>query len=113
MLNKRIELSALRRNGEEFSGRDRHLAAANRGGGDFPCLHLRYHRGARRAEARIQKLNGELTLRADQLEVANRDLEAFFLFRFARLAGAAPAHSRFRRAPAKIRRAAGRTCQPA
>jgi light-regulated signal transduction histidine kinase (bacteriophytochrome) len=75
-LNKRIELLALRRNGEEFPVE---LAIWPLQVGRETTFHafIRDITQRKEAEARIQKLNEEMKNRAVQLEAANKELEAF------------------------------------
>jgi PAS domain S-box-containing protein len=76
VLNKRIELTALRRNGEEFPVE---LAIWPLQVGNETTYHAfaRDIASRKEAEERIQKMNKEMKNRAEQLEEANRELEAF------------------------------------
>jgi len=76
VLNKRIELTAIRRSGEEFPVE---LAIWPLPEGNKTTFHafIRDITGRKEAEARIQKLNEEMKSRATQLEAANKELEAF------------------------------------
>jgi PAS domain S-box-containing protein len=76
VLNKRIELTALRRNGEEFPVE---IAIWPLQMGNETTFHafIRDITGRKQAEERIHKLNEEMKNRANQLEAANKELEAF------------------------------------
>jgi len=76
VLNKTIELAALRRNGDEFPVE---LVIWPLQMGNETTFHafVRDITARKEADERIQKLNGELKQRADLLEVANKELEAF------------------------------------
>jgi PAS domain S-box-containing protein len=76
VLNKTIELTALRRNGEEFPVE---LVIWPLQMGNETTFHafIRDITARKEATERIEKLNGELKQRADMLEVANKELESF------------------------------------
>jgi len=76
VLNKRIELTALRRSGEEFPVE---IAIWPLPEGNKTTFHafIRDITTRKEAEARIEKLNEETKNRAAQLEAANKELEAF------------------------------------
>jgi PAS domain S-box-containing protein len=76
VLNKRIELTALRRNGEEFPVEIAIWPLRMRDRATFHAF-ISDITARKLAEARIQELHETLRRRANQLEEANQDLEAF------------------------------------
>ena len=76
VLNKTLELSALRRNGEEFPV-EIVIWPLKMGGETSYHAFVRDITARKDAAARIQNLNVELKARADALETANKELESF------------------------------------
>jgi PAS domain S-box-containing protein len=80
VLNKRIEITALRRDGSEFPV-ELSISPAKRAGTVFFSAFVRDITERKRAEEEIRKLNAELEQRVlertAQLEAANKDLESF------------------------------------
>jgi PAS domain S-box-containing protein len=76
VLNQTLELPALRRNGEEFLV-EIVIWPLKRGNETTFHAFIRDITARKEAEKRIQNLNGELKQRADLLETANNELEAF------------------------------------